>query len=100
LPARTLFEVASVSSGQSWSLTSYCPVAGLVPASPANRDFAAGFATSLMLKDLRLAESAAAKSGAVTPLCAAAAQLYALYETQRGGGKDFSGVIQLFTARA
>ena len=99
LPAQTLFEVASVSSGQSWSLTSYCPAPGPVPASPANRDYAAGFAANLMLKDLRLAESAAAASGAVTPLCAVAAQLYALYVSQRGGGKDFSGVIQLFETK-
>jgi 3-hydroxyisobutyrate dehydrogenase len=100
LPAQTLFEVSSVSSGQSWSLTSYCPSPGLVPASPANRDYAPGFAVSLMLKDMRLAESAAATSGAVTPLCAAAAQLYALYEAQRGGSQDFSGVIQLFKGKA
>jgi 3-hydroxyisobutyrate dehydrogenase len=100
LPAETLFEVAAVSSGQSWSLTTYCPVAGLAPASPANRDYAAGFATRLMLKDLRLAESAAAKSGAVTPLCAAAAQLYALYEAQGGGRRDFSGVIQMLAGKA
>ncbi|WP_442756218.1 3-hydroxyisobutyrate dehydrogenase [Methylocystis sp. JAN1] len=100
LPARTLFEVAAASSGQSWSLTTYCPVAGLAPASPANKDYAAGFATKLMLKDLRLAESAAAKSGAVTPLCAAAAQLYALYEARGGGGRDFSGVIQMLSGKA
>lgn len=95
LSAEALFEVAAVSSGQSWSLTSYCPVPGPVPASPANRAYAPGFATSLMLKDLRLAEAAAGKAGAVTPLCAAAAQLYALYEARGGGGKDFSGIIEL-----
>lgn len=100
LPAEKLFEVAAASSGQSWSLTTYCPVAGLAPGSPANRDYAAGFATRLMLKDLRLAESAAAKTGAVTPLGAAAAQLYALYEAQGGGGRDFSGVIQMLAGKA
>jgi len=95
LSAEALFEVASVSSGQSWSVTSYCPVPGPVPASPANRDFSPGFATSLMLKDLRLAESAAGKAGAATPLCAAAAQLYTLYAAHGGGGKDFSGIIEM-----
>lgn len=100
LPAESLFEAASASSGQSWSLTSYCPVPGPVPASPANRDYAAGFATKLMLKDLRLAEAAAGKAGAVTPLCAAAAQLYALYEAQGGGVKDFSGIIEMLAGRA
>lgn len=95
LSPEALFEVAAVSSGQSWSLTSYCPVPGPVPSSPANRDYEAGFATRLMLKDLRLAEAAAAKAGAVTPLCAAAAQLYALYEAQGGGAKDFSGIFEM-----
>lgn len=99
LSARTLFEVAAVSSGQSWSLTTYCPVAGLAPASPANKGYAAGFATRLMLKDLRLAEAAAAKAGAVTPLCAAASQLYALYEARGGGGRDFSGVFEMLAGK-
>lgn len=100
LPAQALYEVAAASSGQSWSLTSYCPVPGPVPASPANRDYAPGFAAALMLKDLRLAEAAAQKAGAVTPLCAAAAQLYALYGAQGGGGKDFSGIIELLRGGA
>ncbi|WP_363346390.1 3-hydroxyisobutyrate dehydrogenase [Methylocystis echinoides] len=95
LQPEALFEVAAVSSGQSWSLTSYCPVPGPVPSAPANRDYRPGFATRLMLKDLRLAEAAAGKAGAVTPLCAAAAQLYALYEAQGGGANDFSGVYEM-----
>ena len=95
LSARALFDVASVSSGQSWSLTSYCPVPDLVPSSPANDAYRAGFMTRLMLKDLRLAENAGASVGAVTPLCAAAAQLYALFEAEGGGASDFSGVIQM-----
>ncbi|MBV8105048.1 MAG: 3-hydroxyisobutyrate dehydrogenase [Hyphomicrobiales bacterium] len=93
LSARALFEVASTSSGQSWSLTSYCPVPGPVPASPANRDYKPGFAASLMLKDLRLAQEAATSVGAVTPLGAEAAQLYALFVAAGHGGDDFSGVI-------
>jgi 3-hydroxyisobutyrate dehydrogenase len=93
LSAQALFDVASNSSGQSWSLTSYCPVPGPVPASPANRDYKPGFAASLMLKDLRLAQEAAASVGAVIPLGAEAAQIYGLYVAAGRGGDDFSGVI-------
>ncbi len=93
LSAQALFDVASTSSGQSWSLTNYCPVPGPVPASPANRGYKPGFAASLMLKDLRLAQEAAASVGAATPLGAEAAQLYALFVAAGHGGDDFSGVI-------
>jgi 3-hydroxyisobutyrate dehydrogenase len=93
LSSQALFDVASTSSGQSWSLTSYCPVPGPVPASPANREYKPGFAASLMLKDLRLAQEAAASVSAVTPLGAEAAQLYALFVAAGHGGDDFSGVI-------
>ena len=93
LEAQALFDVASTSSGQSWSLSSYCPVPGPVPASPANRDYKPGFAASLMLKDLKLAQEAAAGAGAATPLGAEAAQLYALFVAAGHGGDDFSGVI-------
>ncbi len=93
LTAQALFDVASTSSGQSWSLTNYCPAPGLVPTSPANRDYKPGFAASLMLKDLRLAQEAAASVGAVTPLGAEAAQLYALFVAAGHGGDDFSGMI-------
>jgi 3-hydroxyisobutyrate dehydrogenase len=93
LSAQALFDVASTSSGQSWSLTSYCPVPGPVPASPANRDYKPGFAAALMLKDLRLAQEAAASVGAATPLGAEAAQLYALFVAAGHGGDDFSGII-------
>ena len=93
LSAQALFDVASTSSGQSWSLTSYCPVPGPVPASPANRGWRPGFAASLMLKDLRLAVEAAASAGAAVPLGAEAAQLYALFVAAGHGGDDFSGMI-------
>jgi 3-hydroxyisobutyrate dehydrogenase len=93
LSAQALFDVASTSSGQSWSLTNYCPVPGPVPTSPANRDYKPGFAASLMLKDLKLAQEAAAGAGAATPLGAEAAQLYALFVAAGHGGDDFSGVI-------
>ena len=77
LSHQALFDVASSSSGQCWSLTSYCPVPGPVPASPANSGYKPGFASALMLKDLKLAQEAATAAGASTPLGAAAAQLYA-----------------------
>jgi 3-hydroxyisobutyrate dehydrogenase len=94
LSHQALYDVASTSSGQCWSLTSYCPVPGPVPTSPANRDYKPGFATALMLKDLRLSQEAAQSAGAATPLGAAAAQLYALYEASGGGAADFSGIIR------
>ncbi|MEP9371564.1 3-hydroxyisobutyrate dehydrogenase [Mesorhizobium sp. KR1-2] len=93
LSHQALFDVASTSSGQCWSLTSYCPAPGPVPSSPANRDYKPGFAAALMLKDLKLAQEAAQGSGAVTPLGAEAAQLYALFNAQGQGGVDFSGII-------
>lgn len=94
LSHRALFDVASTSSGQCWSLTSYCPVPDLVPASPANRDYRPGFAAALMLKDLKLSQEAAQAAGAVTPLGSEATQLYALYAAQGNAGADFSGIIR------
>jgi 3-hydroxyisobutyrate dehydrogenase len=93
LSHQALFDVASTSSGQCWSLTTYCPVPGPVPASPANNDYKPGFAAALMLKDLRLAQEAALASGASTPLGAEAAQLYALFNNAGHDGDDFSGII-------
>jgi len=94
LSHQALFDVASTSSGQCWSLTSYCPVPGPVPNSPANRDYQPGFAAALMLKDLKLSQEAAQHAGAVTPLGAEATQLYALYSALGNGGTDFSGIIR------
>ncbi|MBO6716468.1 MAG: 3-hydroxyisobutyrate dehydrogenase [Rhizobiaceae bacterium] len=99
LSHQALFDVASTSSGQCWSLTTYCPVPGPVPTSPANRDYAPGFAAALMLKDLRLAQEAAQSSGAITPLGAEAAQLYALFESAGNGGKDFSGIVNFLRGK-
>jgi len=93
LSHQALFDVASTSSGQCWSLTTYCPVPGPVPASPANRDYKPGFAAALMLKDLKLAQEAAQGAGAATPLGAEATQLYALFNEQGNAGADFSGII-------
>jgi 3-hydroxyisobutyrate dehydrogenase len=95
LEADKLFAVSSQSSGQCWSLTSYCPVPGPVPSSPANRDYAPGFTTAMMLKDLRLAQAAALASGARTPLGAEAAQLYALFAREEAA-LDFSAIIRIF----
>jgi len=93
LSAEALFDVASNASGQSWSLTAYCPVPGPVPTSPANKAYRPGFAAALMLKDLRLAQEAAIGVGAATPLGAEATQIYALFAASGHGGDDFSGVI-------
>lgn len=95
LDHETLFKISSTASGQCWSLTSYCPVPGPVPASPANRNYQAGFTAAMMLKDLKLAQSAAQTAGAATPLGAQATALYSLFESAGAGGRDFSGIIQL-----
>ncbi|HLB79463.1 MAG TPA: 3-hydroxyisobutyrate dehydrogenase [Dongiaceae bacterium] len=97
-PAR-LFEIAAQSSGQCWSLTSYCPEPGLVPAAPSNRGYRPGFTAAMMLKDLRLAQQAAQAVGAATPLGAAAAALYALYDNAGHGATDFSGIIELIKGK-
>lgn len=96
LSHQALFDVASTSSGQCWSLNTYCPVPGPVPTSPANNDYKPGFATALMLKDLRLAQEAALASGATTPLGAQAAQLYGLFEKLGHGAEDFSAIVKFF----
>src|SRR5208282_935873 len=95
LDPQKLFEIASTSSGQCWSLTTYCPVPGPVPTSPANRGYAGGFAAALMLKDLKLSQAAAQSSGAPTPLGAEATQLYALFAAQGREHLDFSGIIKM-----
>jgi 3-hydroxyisobutyrate dehydrogenase len=100
LSHQALFDVASTSSGQCWSLTTYCPVPGPVPNSPANRGYKPGFAAALMLKDLKLAQEAAQSVGAVTPLGAEAAQLYALFNAQGGANSDFSGIINFLRGDA
>jgi 3-hydroxyisobutyrate dehydrogenase len=95
LEAQTLFDISSKSSGQCWAMTSYCPVPGPVPASPANRDYAPGFTAAMMLKDLRLAQQAAGATAAATPLGAAAANLYQLFVDGGAGVLDFSGIYRL-----
>lgn len=93
------FEIAGKSSGQCWSLTSYCPWPGLLPSAPSNKGYEGGFLTALMLKDLKLAQEAAARSGAATPLGAQAEALYALFDRLGYGQKDFSAVLQLMRGR-
>ena len=93
LEHQKLFDIASKSSGQCWSMTNYCPVPGLVPTSPANRDYQAGFTTAMMLKDMALAQDAANAAGVATPLGAEACGLYRLHAGQGEASKDFSGII-------
>jgi 3-hydroxyisobutyrate dehydrogenase len=94
LDAQKLFDISSKSSGQCWSMTSYCPVPGPVPSSPANRNYQAGFTAAMMLKDLKLAQEAARACGAVTPLGAGAAALYWQYVEEGKSAEDFSGIIR------
>lgn len=94
LDHQALFDVASTSSGQCWSLTTYCPVPGPVPGSPANRDYVPGFASALMLKDLRLARDAAEATGADTPLGHHAAELYTKFAESGGAAQDFSAIVR------
>jgi 3-hydroxyisobutyrate dehydrogenase len=95
LDAQKLFDISSKSSGQCWSMTTYCPVPGPVPTSPANRDYAPGFTAAMMLKDLKLAQDAAQSAGAAIPLGAEAAQLYQLFVSAGHAGVDFSGIIKM-----
>ena len=94
LDPQKLFDISSKSSGQCWSLTTYCPVPGPVPTSPANRDYQAGFTAAMMLKDLKLAQDASKSSGATTALGAEAADIYSRYVESGEGARDFSGIIR------
>ena len=99
LSHQALYDVASTSSGQCWAVTSYCPVPGPVPAAPSNNAYKPGFASALMLKDLKLAQEAASSAGATTPLGAAAAQIYAMHNAWGEGSTDFSGIIHLIRGK-
>jgi 3-hydroxyisobutyrate dehydrogenase len=94
LDAQKLFDISSRSSGQCWSMTSYCPTPGPVPGSPANRDYQPGFTAAMMLKDLQLAQEAARAAHAATPLGAGAAAVYERFVESGAGGVDFSGIIR------
>jgi 3-hydroxyisobutyrate dehydrogenase len=95
LNPQTFFDIASKASGQSWSMTTYCPVPGVGPETPADRGYEGGFAAALMLKDLKLAMEAAQESGAYTPMGGEAQELYERFVNLGGGTKDFSGIIKM-----
>ncbi len=99
LDPERFFEIASKSSGQCWSITSYYPWPGPVETAPSNRGYEGGFATAMMLKDLKLAQQAAAAAGAAAPMGAQAEGLYALFERLGFGTTDFSGVLQMLRGR-
>jgi 3-hydroxyisobutyrate dehydrogenase len=95
LDLQTFFDISSIASGQSWSMTSYAPVPGVGPDTPADHDYEGGFAAALMLKDLKLAMDAAKSVGAYTPMGGEAEELYQRFVDRGGGGKDFSGIIKM-----
>jgi 3-hydroxyisobutyrate dehydrogenase len=95
LDLQTFFDISSKASGQSWSMTSYCPVPGVGPETPADHDYEGGFAAALMLKDLKLAMDAAQSAGAYTPMGGEAEELFQRFVDRGGGGKDFSGIIKM-----
>jgi 3-hydroxyisobutyrate dehydrogenase len=95
LDLQTFFDISSKASGQSWSMTSYCPVPGVGPETPADHDYEGGFAAALMLKDLKLAADAAQSVGAYTPMGGDAEELYQRFVDRGGGSKDFSGIIKM-----
>lgn len=99
LEAQAFFDIASVSSGQSWSMTSYCPVPGVGPETPADHDYQGGFAAALMLKDLRLAMAAAESVDAQVPMGARARELYETFAGAGHGGRDFSGIINMLAEK-
>ena len=94
LDPQTFFDIASVSSGQCWSLTSYAPLPGVGPATPADNDYKGGFAAALMLKDLRLAMEAAASVDADVPMGSRARELYEAFVAADPDHRDFSAIIQ------
>ncbi len=95
LDAQTLYDICSTSSSSCWALNTYCPVAGPAPASPANRDYEAGFTAAMMLKDLRLAQGAAQDADTAAPMGAAAEALYALFCNSDDDSLDFSAIINM-----
>jgi 3-hydroxyisobutyrate dehydrogenase len=95
LDPQTFFDISSQASGQCWSMTSYCPVPGVGPSTPADRDYEGGFAAALMLKDLRLAMEAAQSVDAYTPMGAHAEELYTRFTELGGSSKDFSAIIKM-----
>jgi 3-hydroxyisobutyrate dehydrogenase len=99
LDPKKFFEISSNASGQCWSMTSYCPVPGIVEQAPSNKNYEAGFMTKMMLKDLRLGQHAAESVGASIPLGTEAAELYSLFLNQGNGEMDFSGIIKMLAGK-
>jgi 3-hydroxyisobutyrate dehydrogenase len=99
LDPQTFYDISSASSGQSWSMTTYCPMPGVGPETPADHDYQGGFAAALMLKDLRLALDAASGANVDTPMGARAAELYASFVGDGGANTDFSGIIRMLAKR-
>lgn len=99
LDPRTFFDISSHASGQCWSMTNYCPVPNMLPDAPASHGYKPGFPASMMLKDLRLAQHAAESAGAIVPLGAEAAEIYALFVGQGSGDIDFSGIFNLISGK-
>ncbi|MGC4252850.1 MAG: 3-hydroxyisobutyrate dehydrogenase [Sphingobium sp.] len=99
LDPRTFYDISSISSGQSWSMTSYCPVPGVGPQSPSDNDYQGGFAVGLMLKDLKLASEAAASVNASVPMGNAAEALYQLLANQGKAARDFSIMIEMLEGK-
>jgi len=95
LDLQTFYDISSKASGQSWSMTSYCPVPGVGPETPADHDYEGGFAAALMLKDLKLAMDAAKAVNAYTPIGGEAEELYQRFVDRGGADKDFSGIIKM-----
>lgn len=95
LDPQVFFDISSKASGQSWSMTSYAPVPGVGPETPADHDYEGGFAAALMLKDLKLAAEAARSVGAYTPIGGEAEELFQRFVDRGGGSKDFSGIIKM-----
>lgn len=100
LDPQTFYDISSKASGQSWSMTSYCPLPGVGPQSPADNDYQGGFAAALMLKDLRLAMEAAESAGAQVPMGQRARELYEAFAEAGQGGLDFSGIIRMLDEKA
>ena len=100
LDHQKLFDISSTASGQCWSLTTYCPVPGPIPTTPANSGYKPGFSVGMMLKDLKLAQEAAQAADAATPLGAQAAAIYALFDAAGHADTDFSGIIKLLRGNA
>jgi 3-hydroxyisobutyrate dehydrogenase len=98
LDPQVFFDISSKASGQSWSMTSYCPLPGVGPQSPADNDYQGGFATGLMLKDLKLAVAAANDAGAQVPMGARAEEIYAKFAAEGNAGVDFSAIIKALAA--